>query len=528
MLQGMSAILLIIACANVANLLLARGTARSAEIILRLSIGASRMQIASQLLLESCILALFAGCAGILIAQWTLDLVALLFPAEALKTFQFSLNATALLFVAILVLGTGLIFGLYPALRTTRLDLIQPLKCQAGQLSGSKSADRYRTALASAQIALSLALLVMAGLFAKSLLNVNRENLGVKIDRVITFRISPSLNGYAPQRSLQLFERLENELAVLPGVTGVSDSDISLLSGDSNRSSVVVEGYKADPNTNSESLFNKVGPAYFSTLGIPLISGREFMRSDTVGSPKVVIVNEAFANMFHLGHEAVGKQIGTGPTPDMEIIGLVHDSKYAGVKESVQPQFFYPYRQGNRTEHLNFYVRTSVDPDLFLKDIIKLMARLDPTLPMENLSKMPQQVNESIFQDRIISALSSVFACLATVLAAIGLYGVLAYMVAQRTREIGLRMALGSSQAQVRALVLRQIGLITIVGIGAGSVLAICFGRIAGNLLYRLQGSDPVVLCCATIAMALVALIAGFIPAHRASKIDPMKALRYE
>jgi predicted permease len=528
MLLGITAFVLLIACANVANLLLARGTARAAETALRLSIGATRMQVALQLFLESCLLALFAGCAGILVAQWTLDFVALLFPMERLKIFQSSLNVPTLLFSAMLALGTTLIFGLYPALHSTRMDLMPPLKGQGGQLSGAKSATRYRTALASAQIAISLALLVAAGLFARSLINVSREDLGVKMGNVITFRISPSLNGYTHQRSFQLYERVEDELASLPGVTGVSDSDISLLSGDSNRSSVIVEDYKPDPGTTPDSLFQKIGSAYFSTFGIPLISGREFVRSDTAGSREVVIVNEAFANKFNLGRGAVGKHIGTGPNLDMEIVGLVQNSKYREVKEAVQPQFYYPYRQDDRTEHLSFYVRTSLDPDQFLPSVNKVMAQLDPTLPVENLCTMPQQVRESIFVDRFISILSAAFASLATLLAAVGLYGVVAYAVTERTREIGLRIALGASKAQVRAMVIRQVARITLVGAAAGLVLASALGHMAQSLLYQLRGTDPAIFCGSTIALALVALVAGYIPARRASRLDPMQALRYE
>jgi len=529
LLLGVTAFVLIIACANVANLLLARGAARAGEMAVRLSIGASRRQLVSQLLAESCLLAVFAGGTSLVVARWTLDLIASLLPAEVAATLQFELDPPSLLFAAALTLGTGLLFGLFPALHSTRPDLMSSLKGQAGQRSGARSAARFRAALATAQIALSLALLFGAGLFLRSLFNVSRVDLGLKVENVITFGISPALNGYTPQRSLQLFERLEDELAVLPGVTSVTDSLVPLLGGSNWGHDVSVEGLKAGPDTDMNSRYNEVGPAYFRTLGIPLISGREFTRSDAAGAPKAAIVNEEFAKKFNLGREAVGKRIGDrGGKLDTEIVGLVQNAKYSQVKLDVPPLFFRPYRQDDQLGFLTFYVRTSLNPEQFLSTISKVVARLDPNLPVENLRTMPQQVRENVFLDRVISVLSAAFACLATLLAAVGLYGVLAYTVAQRTREIGLRMALGAAPARVRAMVLRQVGVMTLIGGAIGLAAAISLGRFAQALLYQLQGSDPVVLTGSAVALTLVALGAGFIPAHRASQVDPMQALRYE
>jgi predicted permease len=351
----------------------------------------------------------------------------------------------------------------------------------------------------------------------------------LKVDNVIVFSLSPSLNGYNPQRSLQLFEHLEDELAALPGVTSVTNSIVPLLGGSNWGNDVSVEGYKMGPDTDMNSRYNAIGPGYFRTLGIPLLSGREFTRSDATATPKVVIINEVFAKKFNLGRDAVGKRIGNREGPlDTQIVGIAQNAKYSEVKHAVPPLFFRPYRQEERIGFLTFYVRTSLDPDKFLPNITKLMARLDPNLPVENLRTMPQQVRENVFLDRMNSVLSAAFAALATLLAAVGLYGVLAYTVAQRTREIGLRMALGASRGQVRAMVLRQVGLMTLIGGAIGLVLAIGLGRYAQSLLYQLQGYDPSVLAESAVALAAVALAAGFIPAQRASQVDPMKALRYE
>ena len=531
LLLGVTAFVLLIACANIANLLLARGAARAGEMAVRLSIGAGRGQLVRQLLGESCLLALLGGVGGIVVAQWTLNLMAALLPAEATDTVTLKIDPIVMLFAAALAIGTGVLFGLFPALHSTRPDLVSALKGQSGQPSGARTAARFRTSLATAQIALSMALLVSAGLFTRSLFNVSRVDLGLKADNVLMFRISPELNGYTYDQSRQLFERLEDELAALPGVTGVANSRVALLAGSNWGNSVSVEGFKAGPDTDTDSRFNSLGPGYFGTLGIPLVAGRDFTRADAAGAPKVAIVNEAFAKKFNLGRNAVGKRMGdtggNGPLT-MEIVGMVQNAKYSDVKAEVPPVFFRAYRQDEQIGSINFYVRTSLVPDSFLSNIPKLVARLDPNLPVERLQTLPQQIRENVFLDRFISVLSAAFACLATLLAAVGLYGVLAYTVSQRTREIGLRMALGATPARVRAMVMRQVGMMTAIGGTIGLAAAIGLGRLAQSLLFELKGSDPIVLGGAAVSLTIVALAAGFIPAHRASQVDPMSALRYE
>jgi predicted permease len=530
LLLSVTGLVLVIACANIANLLLARSAARAGEMAVRLSIGASRWQLVTQLLTESCLLALFGGIAGLLVARWTLDLMASMLPAT--QTLQWSIEPRVILFAAALTIGTGLLFGLFPALHSTRPDLLSTLKGQAGQPSGARAASRFRTSLATAQIALSMALLVSAGLFTKSLFNVSRVDLGIKADNVVTFGIAPELNGYLPERSKALFERLEDELAAMPGVTGVTAGLVAVLAGNNWGSSVSVEGFKWGPDLDTESRYNEIAPAYFSTLGIPLIAGREFTRADGATGPKLAIVNEAFAKKFNLGRDVVGKRMsnngGANAKLDIEIIGLVQNAKYSEVKQQVPAQFFRPYRQDERVGFLTYYVRTSLDPNELVGAIPKVVARLDPNLPVENLRTFPQQVRENVFLDRFISVMSASFAGLATLLAAIGLYGVLAYTVTQRTREIGLRMALGAAPGRVRSMVLRQVGVMTIIGGVIGLAAAIGLGKLAESLLYEMKSRDAVVLVSSAVLLTLVALGAGLIPAHRASRIDPMRALRYE
>jgi predicted permease len=523
---------LLIACANIANLLLVRGAGRAAEMAVRLSIGANRRQLITQLLTESILLASLGAAAGLVIAKWTLDVIASIMPAEAGPQIAFSLSPTMLVFAAGAAIITGVAFGLFPALHSTRPDLASTLKNQAGQPGGAKAARRFRTTLATVQIAMSMALLVPAGLFAKSLFNVSRVDLGLNADHLVLFGISPELNSYTTERTRQLFERLEEELGATPGVTSVVVAMVPVIAGNNWGNSLVVEGFEAGPDTDSNASFNGVGPGFFKTMGIALMSGREFTRADVFSAPKVAIVNQAFAKKFNLGDNPLGKHIGTGGGQgaklDIEIVGLVRDAKYSDVKKQPPPQYFMPYRQQERLGEAYFYVRTATPPEQMLTTIPTVMRKLDASLPINEIKTMDTQIRENVTQDRLISTLALAFALLATVLAAIGLYGVLAYTVAQRTREFGLRMALGADGGAVRGMVMKQVARMAIIGGVIGMAIAIGVGQLAKSLLFQMEGYDPIVLAASTFALALVAIGAGFIPALRASKIDPMTALRYE
>jgi predicted permease len=395
------------------------------------------------------------------------------------------------------------------------------LKANAGQPSGARSAARFRSALVTAQIALSMALLVAAGLFVRSLLNVTRVDLGMQRDNIITFGISPELNGYEPEDTRALFARAEEELSAIPGVTGVTTAMVPILTGNSWGTDVHVQGWESGPDIDSNSRLNEIGPDYFSTLGIPLMSGREFTPADAIEQPKVAIVNEAFTRKFNMpGPDAVGMMMSTsGEELDMTIVGVVQDAKYNRVKGEVPPLFFTPYRQDERLGFITFYVRTSLPPAEILRAVPTVIAGLDPNLPVEELKTLDAQVKENIMLDRLISTLSASFAVLATLLA---------FTVAQRTREIGLRMALGAGQDRVRAMVLKQVSGMTILGGIIGVVVALALGRAAQSLLFGLDGWDLPVVGIVAVLLALVAFGAGYLPARRASKVDPMVALRYE
>jgi predicted permease len=422
LLTGAVACVLLIACANIANLLLVRGAGRAAEMAVRLSVGANRGQLVRQLLSESVLLALLGAALGVVVAKWTLDTIASIVPPQAAALVAFKLDPAMLGFAAAMAVATGVAFGLFPALHSTNPALAATLKNQAGQPSGAKAAKRFRVTLATVQIAMSMALLVPAGLFAKSLLNVSRVELGLNADHLVTFSLSPSLNGYDAARTRALFEQLEEKLAAVPGVTNAVFAMVPLLAGDNWNNSVRVQGFEAGPDTNTSAAFNSVGPAFFTTVGMPLLRGRAFTRADGQGAPKVVIVNEAFTRKFNLGADAIGRHMrqsrGDGPL-DMEIVGVVRDAKYSDVKAAIVAQYFTPYPQSDQLGFGSFYVRTALPPDQLLAAVPAVVKALDADLPVDDLKTMERQIEENVFLDRMISVLSTAFALLATLLAAV-------------------------------------------------------------------------------------------------------------
>jgi predicted permease len=375
-----------------------------------------------------------------------------------------------------------------------------------------------------------MVLLVLAGLFTQSLANVARVDLGLNTDSVATFSVAPVLNGYSPERSRDLSRRVEEELAALPGVVSVASAMVPVIAGDNWGGNVSVQGLEAAPDADRNAQYNSVSPDFFRTLRIPLLSGRDFSDADIAGRPRVAIVNETFAHKFALGVAAVGKRmaVGSGAELDIEIIGLVKDAKYSDVKADVPPQYFLARYQEPEPGFMNFYARTELDAANLVSAISRTVAKVDPNLPVEGLSTLPAVIQDTLFLDRLIGLLSGGFAALATLLAAIGLYGVLSYSIAQRTRELGLRQALGATPQRLRRMVLRQVGWMGLTGGTIGLSLAVLLGRAAEAVLFGLSGYEPLILAMATLLLGAVVLAAGYLPARRASTANPLDALRYE
>jgi len=533
LLFAITGIVLLIACANVANLLIARGAGRATEMGVRLALGASRRQLLVQLMTESLLLSLIGGVLSLAVAKWTLAAIASFMPPEAAAAMSFRVDGAVMLFTALLAVATGFVFGLYPALQSTRPDLIGAIRAGAGQIAGGQTSARFRSALVTVQIALSMALLASAGLFVKSLAKVSQVDLGMKLDDMITFSTSPNRVGYDTLRAGVFNVRLEEELKSLPGVTAVTSSMVPLVAGSNWGTDVRVQGFDCGPDTDCNSNYSEVGPDFFTTMGVQMIAGRDLTSSDIRGATQVAVVNEAFAAKFGLGRDAVGKFMGRrgqqGDSLTILIVGLVPNVAYSDVKvEEPRPVFYTPWRQNSRANYMNWYIRTALPPEQLVTQIPSVLKRIDGSLPVEDLKTMPQQIRENIFLDRMISVLSSAFAVLATLLAAVGLYGVLAYSVTQRTREIGVRMALGADAGSVQGMVLRQVGLMLIIGGAVGLAAAFALGRAAQSLLYEIQPYDPLALGISVLLLAVVAMSAGYLPARRASQVDPMHALRYD
>ncbi len=427
-----------------------------------------------------------------------------------------------------LVMIMTLVCGVSPALLTTRRDLVASLR---GGTADRSSTSRIRASLASAQLGLSLVLLVIAGLFMKSLINVSRVELGMNIAGVTTFRLSPELNGLSPQRSRAYFERVAEAVRRLPGITSVTTATIRVQSGSRGGTNVTVEGFTPEPGGNTASDAADIGPNYFRTFRIPLLAGRDFTDADVLGAPRVAIVNQAFARKFKLGETVVGKRMRPGAgrrPPDIEIVGLVADARYSQAKDPIQPQFFLPEYQNPRLGALNFYIRSEQPPERVVPAIRDTVQKIDATIPIENLRTVSTQAGDVVTLDRLVTTLAIGSGVVASLLAAIGLYGVLAYNLAQRSREFGVRIALGANVYRIWGVVFGYVGRIALAGLLSGIIAAFAAGRLAAAQFFEVPGYDVGVTVAAVAALAFVAAAAGSIPAWRASRIKPMESLRSE
>jgi predicted permease len=418
-----------------------------------------------------------------------------------------------------------------PALQATRPELAPTLKDQVGSIAGGHSV-RLRKALVAAQVTLSLLLLIGAGLFIKSLKNLKDLDPGFRTTNLLTFALDPPLNGYKPEKSLQFYKQLQEDLTALPGVESASLAVVPVLANDEWDNSISVESYVTKPGEWVDPHVNFIAPDFFKTLKIPVMLGRDFRITDARGAPKVAIVNERFAKRYFADGNALGRHIGMGGNPgtklDTEIIGIVRDTKYENMREEMPLELYTPAHQVNFVVGMSVYVRTSREPEQMFSAIRRAVSNLDPELPLFEMKTLEKQQDESLVTERLVASLSSTFGFLATLLAAIGLYGVMAYMVAQRTREIGLRMALGAAQRDVIWLVMKEVLMLVAIGIGAGLPAAYGLTRFVKSQLYGIEPNDISTLFLAAAGIAAVAILAGYVPARRATMVDPMRALRWE
>jgi predicted permease len=532
LLLAVTALVLLVACVNVANLLLARGASRRGEIAVRSAMGAGTGRIAVGVLVEAFILALAGALVGVLLAIVTLKSLIAVLPPDQVGLLSAQLDGSAIGYAAAIACITALIFGIVPVWQAWQAQPIEAIRAQAGRGNTHVGAARLRTGLATAQVTLSMALLVVAGLLIQSLANVARIDLGMQVERVATFRVAPDRSGYTGDRMNALYAGLEERLQALPDVAAVGASVVPLLSDSNWRTSLAVEGFDAGPDTDTNASFNIVGQGLVNALGIPLLRGREFTAADDADRPMVAIVNQAFARKFEMGEDVVGKRMamgGSGDELNIEIVGLIADAKYSQVKDEIPPQFLIPWRQhGGGIGSMSFYVRAAGNVDPLLSAFANVVAELDPNLPVSQVAELPAVVSENVFTDRLIGTLASAFAALATLLAAVGLYGVLSFALAQRTRELGLRLALGAAPARLRRLVYADVAWTGAVGCVLGLIAAVVLGRLAQSLLFGVSGFEWLPTLAAVGVLGVVLTLAGWLPARRAARTDPMVALRYE
>jgi predicted permease len=529
-LMCMVGLVLLIACANVANLLIARGFMRQKEIAVRLSLGASRGRLVRQLLVESLVLSCAGGIVGLGMAfALTRGLLALVpsqgqpllisaYPDPRILTFTLSLT-----FI------TGIIFGLLPAWRASRTDPWTTMKDTMGSIAGTRGSLFLRKGLVTAQVALSFLLLFGAGLFVRSLQNLKTTETGVELDNLVTFQLSPALSGYDDTRGQLFYQQLLDRVRSAPGVRSAGLATVPILAGNEWDSSMAVEGHQAKDGEDMQAFMNALSPGYFETMKIPVVDGRDFRSSDAKKDATVAIVNRRFADHFFPGKSAVGKRLGLGGGPraklTIEIIGVVANSLYEGPREGVRRQAFIPNWGKNSAA---FYVRTQTPSASAYSLLRNEVKQLDPAIPVYEMKTVEGQLNETLLTDRLIAMLSAGFGLVATLLASVGLYGVMAFVVAQRRKELGIRLALGAQPGFVIWLVMREVLLLLAIGLAVGIPAAMALGRYVAAQLYGIQAHDPFIASSTVLLLTIVSAAAGLIPAQRASRIDPILALRQE
>jgi predicted permease len=528
---------LLIVCANVANLLIARGAARQRELALRLAIGAGRGQIVRLLLVESLLLAALGAAVGLLLANWGAGvLIGYFVTDDNPLAVSADPDGRIVLFTSVLAVVTALLAGVMPALRSTHVDLAPALKGSGGAVVSGQ--PRLRKTLVVAQVALSFILLIGAGLFVRSLKNLLDVDPGFRTTRMLTFGFDLAQNGYDAARAHAFSKTLLDRVSAVPGVSSAAYAFQSLLEGGGWGMGLTIEGYQVPQGSRGAgAICNAVSPGFFKTMGIPVLLGREFdAHDDRAATPpegwpyRQAVVNETFAKRYFNGANPVGRHVGIGSDPTtpmpIEIVGLVKDTKAWAIREETRPQVFFPYLQATQIEGVTVYVKTEGSPDAVMQTIRRSLLEVDPQLAINRVATLDERVEASVTNERLIASLSATLSTMATLLSLVGLYGVMAYMVTRRTREIGIRMALGARAVQVAGGVLREAGWLVAVGLGLGFGAAWWLGRYIQSQLYNVTPADAWTIALAALALSAAAGIASVLPARRAARVSPMAALR--
>jgi predicted permease len=531
-LMGIVGLVLLIACSNLANLLIARASARQKEIAVRLALGAGRGSLIRQLLLESLALAAAGGSLGVgLAVMIDRALIAYLPSGHTPLSLSSTPDWTVLGFTFAISLLAGAGFGLVPALQSTRPKLATTLKDQAGAVIRGGSAG-LRKGLVVAQVSLSLLLLIGAGLFLQSLRNLKTLNPGFDVKNLLAFDVDPTMNRYDNKWTADYYRRLHERLNAFPGVESHAFAVVPVLENDEWDNWVTIEGYSAKQDERPDPHMQYCSPGFFKTLKIPVLLGRDFNERDIVGAPKVGIVNQKFVKRYFGSADPLGRHVGMGIDPgtktDIEIVGVVGDTKYESMRDEIPYELYLPSDQQKFLNGVTVYVRAAGDPARMFNALRPEVRSVDASVPMYDMRTLTDQLEISLLTERLLAALSSVFGCLATLLAALGLYGVMAFMVARRTREIGIRMALGAGQGTVVWMVLRETLTLAGVGVAIGLVGAYAVTRLIQTQLFGVEPTDLLTMAAASLGIAAVTALAGYIPARRATGIDPMSALRWE
>jgi predicted permease len=517
-------VVLLIACINVAGLMTARAAARQRETAIRLSLGAGRLRIVRQCLSESLVLAMVGCGLGIVGAGWLFEAL-VEYAGPKGNVLEWQLDMRMMLFTALVTVAAAVLSGLAPALQSIRANTAETLKNQALSVAGGRSTASVRKGLVGAQVALATVLLILAGLFSRSLWNLTRIDPGFRTDAVTTFNIDLRAAGYDKVRRDETYRVLAERLAQLPGVPAASAATPGPLSGSSNGGSVGVQGYVPKEGEETGASRHWTMPGFFQTLEIPMLAGRDFRYSDRYGSPKVAVVNEAFVRKYVADGNALGRKLGfaLGAGVDIEIIGVVADIRTRSLREEQTPAVYVPYAQSADGPALTFYVRGATGPS-----IRAVVNALDPNVPVYSIATFQETVERTTTSERLMTFLTACFGGLAVLLSAVGIYGVIAWTVARRTSEIAIRVALGAERAAVLKLMLREVLGVAGVGIAAGTAVAVATNRLVETQLFGLTGRDPLVILSAVAVTFGFAGLAALIPSWRATRIDPAAALRSE